>query len=381
MPLRSRDTDLMAAALRALSVTVEEDGMDWVVHGGKLATTEASVHAGNAGTIARFLPALAALAQGDLRIDGDPRLRERPLAPLLSALRAIGADIEDGGRGALPIMVHGKGALAGGSVCVDAAASSQFVTGLLLAAPRYDQGIEVKLAGTVPSALHLAMTMAMLSDFGAEVSEGPDWWRVRPGALRPRDLTIEPDLSAAAPFLAAALVTAGSVRIEGWPEASLQPGARLPDLLELFGGSVQREDESLTVTGPMQIVGGVDVDLSDTGELAPVLAAVASLADRPSRLRGIAHLRGHETDRLAALATELNRLGGAVRETPDGLEIEPGQLRGGRFATYEDHRLAMAAAVLGLVIPGIVVENVETTAKTFPAFRTEWEELVSEEKR
>ncbi|MHB2024224.1 MAG: 3-phosphoshikimate 1-carboxyvinyltransferase, partial [Mycobacteriales bacterium] len=335
----------------------------------------------NAGTIARFLPALAALAQGDLRIDGDPRLRERPLAPLLSALRAIGADIEDGGRGALPIMVHGKGALAGGSVCVDAAASSQFVTGLLLAAPRYDQGIEVKLAGTVPSALHLAMTMAMLSDFGAEVSEGPDWWRVRPGALRPRDLTIEPDLSAAAPFLAAALVTAGSVRIEGWPEASLQPGARLPDLLELFGGSVQREDESLTVTGPMQIVGGVDVDLSDTGELAPVLAAVASLADRPSRLRGIAHLRGHETDRLAALATELNRLGGAVRETPDGLEIEPGQLRGGRFATYEDHRLAMAAAVLGLVVPGIVVENVETTAKTFPAFRTEWEELVSEEKR
>lgn len=385
-PLRSRDTELMAAGLARLGVAVRSapDG-GWEVDGRESAgragagPDPVSVDAGNAGTVARFLPAVAGLGIGDVHFDGDPRLRERPIGPLIGALRAIGADIDEGGRGGLPFTVRGRGGLAGGAVEVDASASSQFVSGVLLAAPRYARGIELRATGGVPSAPHLAMTVDTMRLFGAEVAAGPGHWRVQPGPLRPTVVEVEPDLSSAAPFLAAAAVTGGRVRIPGWPEKTTQPGGRLPELMEPFGLSAKHDGDGLAAQGSAHLEGGLDADLSDLSELVPVLAALAALADRPSRLRGLAHIRGHETDRLAALAEELGRLGAAVTELADGLQIRPAKLTGGRFETREDHRLVMAAAVVGLVVPQVVVENAATAAKTFPGFAQAWSALVAGE--
>lgn len=383
--LLARDTELMAGALRALGVTVEEIGpgpdplgatVDWRVTPAPL-TGPADIDAGLAGTVMRFVPPLAALARGDIRIDGDPRARERPMDTVVGALRALGAVIDDGGRGALPLTVRGAGHLPGGPVTLDASASSQFVSALLLAAPRYDHGVAVRHRGpAVPSLPHIDMTVAMLREAGAMVTvsdQNPTdaTWTVAPGPLGALDRTIEPDLSNAAPFLAAAVVTGGRVRVPGWPAVTTQAGDALRGLLAAMGAAITHDAEGLTVTGPSTIT-GIDADLHDVGELAPVLAAVCALAGSPSRLRGIAHLRGHETDRLAALAAELTRLGGDVAESADGLVITPRPLHGGRFATYADHRMATAAAVLGLVVPGIEVEDVVTTAKTLPGFTDRW---------
>lgn len=386
-PLRSRDTLLMADGLRALGVAVTDlpagssTGVpEWAVDGvaEALHPIRPNVDVGNAGTVARFLPPVAALATAPVVFDGDPRMRERPLAPLLSALRLLGVEVEDAGGGRLPVVVRGTGRVRGGPVSVDATASSQLVSGLLLAAPRFDTGITVRhLGGPVPSAAHLAMTVAMLRAAGAAVEDDrPDCWTVHPGALTPRSWVIEPDLSTAAAFLAAAVVTGGEVRVPGWPATTTQPGAALPELFARMGARWSLTDHGLTLTGPDTLT-GIDADLRATGELAPVLTAVATLASSPSRLHGIAHLRGQETDRLAALVGEIGRLGGHVRETGDGLEIRPKPLHGGTFATYADHRLAMAAAVLGLVVPGVIIEDVATTAKTVPDFVARWTALVA----
>ncbi|MDP9418102.1 MAG: 3-phosphoshikimate 1-carboxyvinyltransferase [Actinomycetota bacterium] len=371
-PLRSRDTDLMAAALRSLGAGVEDDGDDWRVTPGEL-RGPAEVECGLAGTVMRFVPIVAALADGPVRFDGDPRARERPMRGVLEALRALGVSVDDGGRDALPFSVLGRGAVAGGEVTIDASASSQFVSALLLAAPRFDKGLVLRHAGPpVPSAPHIAMSVGMLRDAGASVDDSErDTWRVEPGGLAGRDVVVEPDLSNAAPFLAAALVTGGTVTIPGWPERTTQPGAALRELFEATGAVGELTPSGLVLRGSGR-VRGLDVDLSAVGELTPVLAAVAALAETPSRLRGIGHLRGHETDRLAALATELRRLGGDVTEEPDGLSIRPRPLHGGVVRTYDDHRLAQAAAVLGLAVPGIEVENVGTTAKTLPDFIGMW---------
>ncbi|GGV12801.1 3-phosphoshikimate 1-carboxyvinyltransferase 1 [Actinomadura cremea] len=375
-PLRSRDTDLMADALRALGVGIGEDWDDWQVLPGELAGP-ARVDVGLAGTVMRFLPPVAALARGEVAIDGDPRARERPMGPLIAALRALGADIGDGGRGALPFTVRGTGALAGGAVTIDASGSSQLVSGLLLAAPRFGKGVEVRHEGPpVPSAPHLAMTVQMLRAAGAAVETGENLWRVAPGPLRGGEWVIEPDLSNAAQFLGAALVTGGRVTVPGWPDATAQPGDALRGLLAAMGAEVSLGPDGLTVRGPgAGSYAGLEADLHEVGELTPVLAALAALAGSPSRLTGIAHLRGHETDRLAALVTELNRLGGDARELPDGLEIRPRPLRGGVFRTYDDHRMVMAAAVLGLAVPGVEVENPDTVGKTMPDFTALWASL------
>ena len=377
-PLAARDTRLMAGGLRALGVEVDDLGTGaWRVTGcpDALRPTTDRVDVGNAGTVARFLPPVAALAAGAVTFDGDPRVRERPVGPLLAALRALGVDVEDGGRGALPVTVRGTGQPpAGGAVEVDASSSSQLVSGLLLAGPRYRDGVDVRHVGTgpAPSAPHLAMTVEMLRDAGVEVDDAePGRWVVAPGPLRPGDLAIEPDLSSAAPFLAAAAVTAGTVTVTGWPARTTQPGAVLPELLATMGASYVVDERGLTLTGPDRLA-GLDADLHDIGELTPVIAAACALAATPSRLRGVAHLRLHETDRLAALATEIGRLGGDATDTDDGLAIRPRPLSGALVRTYDDHRLAMAAAVLGLVVPGVEVENVATTAKTFPGFAAAW---------
>lgn len=386
-PLRSRDTELMAAGLRTLGAEIRDaaDGA-WRVSGPvgdgrNPGAGRAEIDVGNAGTVARFLPPVAAFGPVDVVIDGDPRMRERPLRPLLEAMRALGASVDDGGRGALPVTVHGRGAVRGGAVTLDASASSQLVSGLLLAAPRYEEGVRVRHVGPpLPSAPHLAMTVAMLRDAGAVVDDsGSESWSVAAGPLHPLDTAIEPDLSSAAPFLAAAMVTAGRVRIPGWPQRTTQPGTELPGLLERMGATYVLDDDGLELSGPQRLH-GLDADLRDCGELAPVLTALAALARTRSRLRGIGHLRLHETDRLGALARELAALGGDVRETADGLAITPRRLRapaGGCFRTYADHRLAMAAAVLGLAVPGVLVEDVATTAKTLPGFVGLWDDLLT----
>ena len=376
-PLRARDTVLMATALTALGVDVADDGTDWVVTPAAL-KGPASVDCGLAGTVMRFVPPVAALATGPVRLDGDPRARERPMGALVAALRRLGASVDDEGRGSLPLTVHGTGALEGGAVTVDSSSSSQFVSALLLAGARFRRGVEVRHAGRpVPSAPHLALTVQMLRDRGVEVDDAEaDRWVVRPGPVRALDMDVEPDLSNAAPFLAAALVTGGVVRVPGWPASTSQAGDALRRLLPRLGARCRLDERGLTVEGTGRVL-GADLDLRDVGELTPVVLAVAALADGPSRLRGIAHLRGHETDRPAALAREVVALGGEVVETPDGLAVAPRPLHGATFHTYADHRMAQAGAVLGLAVPGVLVEDVATTGKTMPDFVGLWQAMLA----
>jgi 3-phosphoshikimate 1-carboxyvinyltransferase len=384
--LRARDTALAIGALRALGGGVEESDTEVAVRPGSQAPGSAvGVDVGNAGTVMRFLPAVAALTPADVAFDGDPRARERPVGALLSALRILGVSIEDDGRGALPFTVHGTGSVAGGAVTLDASGSSQLVSGLLLAAPRFTGGVQVRHSGPpVPSIPHIEMTVRMLRDAGATVEvssstgDRPDSWRVAPGRLSLGDFTVEPDLSNAGPFLAAALVTGGSVTIRDWPAASLQAADAILDVLTRLGGSVTRGDAGLTVTGS-GVINGIDADLRDIPELCLPLTSVAALASGPSTLTGVGHTRQQETDRLAAIAKEINALGGDVTELPDGLSVRPRPLHvpaGHAFESYDDHRVVMAAAVLGLGVPGIEVLNVATVGKTFPGFTTLWEGLV-----
>ncbi|MFG3487117.1 MULTISPECIES: 3-phosphoshikimate 1-carboxyvinyltransferase [unclassified Streptomyces] len=385
-PLRSRDTLLMAEALRTLGVRIEEgvgpdgSGEAWRIIPSPL-RGPATVDVGNAGTVMRFLPPVAALADGPVRFDGDPRSHERPLHGVIDALRALGARIDDEGRGALPLTVHGAGGLDGGTVEIDASSSSQFVSALLLSAPRFNQGVEVRHVGSrLPSLPHIRMTVDMLRAVGAQVDEpehggAPNVWRVAPSALRGRDLVVEPDLSNAQPFLAAALVTGGRVTVPDWPARTTQPGDALRTIFTEMGGSCELTEAGLTFTGTGRIH-GIDVDLGEVGELTPGIAAVAALADSPSTLRGVAHLRLHETDRLAALTKEINELGGDVTETEDGLHIRPRPLHGGVFRTYHDHRMATAGAIIGLAVEGVEIEDVATTAKTLPDFPRMWTEML-----
>ncbi|GAA0947898.1 3-phosphoshikimate 1-carboxyvinyltransferase [Actinocorallia libanotica] len=375
--LRSRDTLLMAAALRALGVGVDDEGTDWRVTPAP-PSAPAAVDCGLSGNVMRFVPPLAARAAGPVSFDGDPHARVRPMGPLLEALRALGVAVADGRRGLLPFTLAGTGAVEGGRVTIDASGSSQLVSGLLLSAPGYARGIEVRHEGPpVPSAPHLEMTVRMLRDAGAEVETGDDVWRVAPGPLRGGEYVIEPDLSNAAQFLAAAVVTGGSVTVRNWPSATVQPGDRLRELLPLMGGEAELSGGDLTVRGTGRIR-GIDADLSDAPEVAQVLAMVAALADGPSRFTGIAHIRGHETDRLAALVAEITRLGGDAEELPDGLVIRPRPLHGGVFHTYDDHRMVMAAATLGLAVPGVEVENPGTVGKTLPEFLDLWTNMLEQ---
>jgi 3-phosphoshikimate 1-carboxyvinyltransferase len=382
----SRDTALMVGALRALGVPIEVDGERIGFAGHDGLRGGGSVDCGLAGTVMRFVPPAAALADGPVTFDGDPRARERPMGTVLDALRALGARIEglpgsaDEVVQSLPFVLHGTGGLPGGDVVIDASASSQFVSGLLLSGARYDKGLTVHHDGKpVPSLPHIEMTVAMLREAGVEVDDAePNTWRVAPGPIAARDWVVEPDLSNAAVFLAAAAVTGGEVTVAGWPAASTQPGVEILSVLEQAGGPVPAGADGMTVHGPDRLA-GVDVDLHDASELTPTVAAVAALADGPSRIRGVAHIRGHETDRLAALATELTALGADVTETPDGLEIRPAPLTAGErpWHAYADHRMATAGALVGLVVAGVAVDDIGCTDKTIPDFPARWEALLA----
>ena len=380
-PLHSRDTALMIQALRTLGVTITEVpgvgefGPDLLVSPGELGG--GSIDCGLAGTVMRFLPPVAALALGPVAFDGDESARRRPMRTMIDSLRALGIDVSDDGRGSLPFSLYGTGSVAGGDLEIDASGSSQFVSGLLLAAARFENGLRLRHTGQrLPSLPHIEMTIACLAARGVVVENPePGLWIVPPAKIAALDVDIEPDLSNAAPFLVAALVAGGSVTISGWPEQTTQVGAHLESLLPLFGARTARIGTTLTVTAGTSIT-GADIDLSAGGELAPALVALAALADSPSRITGIGHLRGHETDRLAALTAELNGLGGDVTELQDGLEIRPRTLKGGAWHSYEDHRMATAGAIVGLAVPGILIDDIGTTAKTLPEFAHLWAGLL-----
>ncbi|MDT4917929.1 MAG: 3-phosphoshikimate 1-carboxyvinyltransferase, partial [Pseudonocardiales bacterium] len=357
---------------------VEDDGSDWLVtpgalHGGQVDT-------GLAGTVMRFVPPVAALAAGPVVFDGDEYARERPMATLIDGLRQAGVEIADEGRSRLPFTVLSTGSVPGGRVHIDASASSQFVSGLLLAGARYDKGIEIVHTGAepVPSQPHIEMTLAVLRAAGVAAARvEPGCWQVAAGPIAAGTHVVEPDLSNAAPFLAAAMVTGGAVHIPGWPAATTQPGDALRDLLTAMGADAELTADGLTVRGT-GIINGLVADLRDVGELTPVLAALAALADSESSFYGIGHLRGHETDRLAALCTELTHLGGHVTERSDGLTIAPRPLHGGVWHTYADHRMATAGAVVGLAVDGVEVDDIATTSKTLPDFPAMWSALLDD---
>ncbi|WP_373180370.1 3-phosphoshikimate 1-carboxyvinyltransferase [Mycobacterium marinum] len=438
--LRSRDTDLMIEALQTLGLRVDGTGSELTVSGRIRPGPEARVDCGLAGTVLRFVPPLAALSAAPITFDGDEQARARPIAPLLDALRGLGVPVDGAG---LPFRVQGTGSVAGGTVAIDASASSQFVSGLLLSGASFTDGLTVQHTGSeLPSAPHIAMTVQMLRQAGVDVDDSiPNRWLVRPGALRPRHWDVEPDLTNAVAFLAAAVVTGGTVTITGWPADSVQPAKNILDILQTLNSTVRHIDSCLQVQGP-QTYRGFDVDLRDVGELTPSVAALAALAAKAapesavktavpgalealealevrassaayppspaasvapaepagraakqpaaampataapaspgsvSRLAGIAHLRGHETDRLAALSTEINRLGGNCEQTSDGLVITATPLRPGSWRAYADHRMAMAGAIVGLRVAGVEVDDIGATSKTLPEFPQLWTEMV-----
>ena len=423
-PLVSRDSELMVAGLRALGIGVQEIEVEsnasastnnastnnastnnastnnastnnastntkelaWKITPAPL-KGPAAIDVGNAGTVMRFLPPLAALAQGTISFDGDPRSHERPLGPVIKALEELGISIDHGNRYSLPLSLVGTGKIPGGEIDIDASASSQFLSALLLIGPSTVNGITARhVGGELPSMPHIEMTIEMLREFGAtvHVDAAKKTWRVEPGALIGKDMVIEPDLSNAAPFLSIAMVCGGSITIADWPQKTTQPGDQLRTLLRDMGASISLNNDGLTLTSNSEKsalrdapkIIGIDVDLHDVGELTPSIAALAALADSPSHLRGIAHLRLHETDRLAALTREINAIGGKVSEEHSALHFEPSPLHSGIFHTYDDHRLATAGAVIGLTTQGIEVENIATTRKTLTDFPGLWKSLL-----
>ena len=379
-PLSSRDTDLMVKGLQSLGCKIEQiktdQGFDYQVIPGKL-TGPTQIDVGNAGTVMRFLPPIAALATGLIHFDGDERSHQRPIGPVLGALEQLGVSVEHNNKYKLPITINGAGKIKGGTVEIDASASSQFVSALLLVAPATQEGITIKNIGpSLPSAPHIEMTIQMLEKFGATVQRTASSWSVKPCQLIGQDLVIEPDLSNAAPFMAAAMICGGSVKVSDWPLSTTQPGDQLRSIFAKMGAKVELNASGLTITGSGKI-DGIDIDLGDVGELTPSIAAVASLATTPSALRGISHLRLHETDRLSALASEINNLGGSVIEGPGDLIIKPGKMNASQvFRSYEDHRMATAGAIIGLAVEGVIVENIETAQKTLSDFPGMWQGML-----
>ena len=380
-PLSSRDADLMVKGLQSLGCKINEikteHGFDYQITPQKL-SGPTQIDVGNAGTVMRFLPPIASLTTGLVHFDGDARSHERPLEPVIKALEQLGASIEHGNKYRLPLTINGSGEIKGGEVEVDASASSQFISALMLLGPATKNGLTIKNIGkTLPSMPHIEMTIQMLRQFGATVEVNENSWIVKAGDLLGQDLTIEPDLSNAAPFMAAAMICGGSVEIIDWPKSTSQPGDQLRDIFAKMGAKVEQSRDGLKISGSGNII-GIDIDLHDVGELTPSIAAVAALASSPSTLRGIAHLRLHETDRLAALASEINNLGGDVTEGPGELLIKPAKLVASQiFKSYEDHRMATAGAIMGLAVKDLIVENIETTKKTLPDFPGMWQEMLN----
>jgi 3-phosphoshikimate 1-carboxyvinyltransferase len=371
--LISRDSSLMIEALKDLGTEIEVSGTTAVVTPRPL-SGPAKIDCGLAGTVMRFVPALATIATGQIDFDGDLAARKRPMKTTIDSLRALGVYVNGD---SLPFSIQGQGEIQGGTIEIDASASSQFVSGLLLVGARFKSGLTVSHVGDhLPSMPHIEMTIDCLRKRGVEASQtGPASWRVEPGEISGGEVTIEPDLSNAGPFLAAAMVAGGSVKISNWPKKTTQVGNDFDGILQQMGAKVERIGDDLVVSGTGSIL-GIDINLSTGGELTPVVAALAALADSPSQIRGVAHLRGHETDRLSALVSEINSLGGNATETDDGMIIKPAKLHGGLWKTYEDHRMATAGAIIGLRVPGVEIEDISVTTKTIPEFVSLWDQML-----
>lgn len=407
--LRSRDTDLMMGALRSLGVEFQVDSDDETTvrvtppSSGRF-TGNVDVYCGLAGTVMRFVPGLAMFADGPVRFDGDAQAYARPMKPVLDGLEQLGAHIEYHGEpGRLPFTLTPPVASGGTdaslhTVSIDASGSSQFISGLLLIGARLPGGLELQHTGDhLPSLPHIRMTVADLQSAGVAVDVDVEHhrWRVHPGPVQlPDRVVVEPDLSNAAPFLGAALIAGGTVSVPYWPRETTQPGGLLPGILQAMGAEITwngrpwsetttGEDApaaaTLTVCGDGVIRGLGRFDMSAAGEIAPSIAALAALADAPTQLVGIAHLRGHETNRLAALVTEIRRIGAEAEELEDGIEIRPvlrERLHGAVMETYADHRMATFAAMIGLTVPDIAVVDVATTRKTIPDFVGLWSAML-----
>lgn len=381
----ARDIHLMIAALQALGATIVTEGDSASVEPAALHAARSPIDCGLAGTVMRFVPPLAALAGGSTRFTGDARASERPLAPLLDGLRQLGATVS---ADAIPFTLTAPEHLTGRLVSIDSSASSQFVSGLLLAGARFPEGLNLHHTGErVPSAPHIAMTIAMLARHGVEVAqpEPGRQWVVKPGRLTAIDERIEPDLTNAAVFLIAGVITGGSVTVTDWPRRSTQPGALISPVLARMGAAFVTTPDGATASRSSDLL-AADLDLAEASELTCAVAALAVCARGTTTIRGVGHIRGHETDRIAAIATELSRIGVGVDELPDGLRVEgmAGRLEqlhpsdgDGVFRCYADHRMAHLGALLGLVVPGIQLDDVGSTTKTMPDFPGQWDRLVN----
>ena len=390
-PLHARDTELMMDALRSLGA-----GIDYLSGSGEFGpdlaitpiapptaiednSSEIVVNCGLAGTVMRFVPPVALLQHRPVRFVGDPQAQVRPMGPIIDALLQLGHDVDDEGRGTLPFTVtpNQSPVTTRPRVRIDASASSQFVSGLLLAAPRFPAGLTIEHTGkALPSIPHIDMTIEVLAHRGVVV-ERPDHhvFDVAPQQVQATPVVIEPDLSNAAPFMAAAVVAGGSVTILGWPDHTTQVGKLVPELLEYFGATVTRTATTLTVTSPGLAAGplpGVTLDLHEGGELAPTIISLSVFSASPSTFSGIAHLRGHETDRIAALVANIRDIGGIAEETPDGIIVTPSPLAGGLWRAWGDHRMATSGALIGLGQEGISVDDIGQTSKTLPEFVSLW---------
>ena len=370
--LDSRDTEVMIDSLRRLGISVDQSRPDCTARvtgcAGRVPATSADLWLENSGTSIRFLTAVCALGRGRYRLDGNTRMRERPIRDLLDSLRQFGISVSaELGTDCPPVIVHGDG-LPGGTTTVNAGVSSQFLSAMLMAAPCSNGPVEIRLAGPLVSEPYVDMTLDVMSQFGVSVDRStPGTFRIAPQSYRARDYDIEPDASAASYFFAAAAITGGEVTVEGLTASALQGDVHFVDALERMGCHVTWGDRAITVRGG-QTLSGIDIDMNAISDTAQTLACVAPFAEGPTRIRNVAHMRHKETDRVSAVVTELSRLGLRVEEHPDGMTIHPGPLHAGTVATYDDHRMAMSFSLLGLRVPGIVIADPGCTAKTYPEF-------------
>lgn len=380
--LMARDTELMLNAIKKLGAKITHGENRIFIEPGLTSESEVSIDVGLAGTVMRFIPPLAALTHSLVKFDGDEAARVRPMKIMLDGLTDLGVEIIRKNEGFLPFEINGHGHISKSEVSIDASSSSQFVSGLLLAAARFDNGLTITHRGsTLPSFPHIEMTMKMLEEIGIKCDYQTEnarqhSWNVKPHLIPGHHWQIEPDLSNAAPFLAVAMATGGKVTILDWPTETTQAGGRLPEILEAMGAKISRDEVGLTVTGPSKI-NPLKINLGAVGELTPSIAALLALAEGESEITGIAHLKGHETDRIAALTHDLSEIGVQVTANSDGLKILPGKLHGAKWKSFADHRMATAGAIIGLKVPGIEIDDISCTSKTMNNFESLWLDLVN----
>ncbi len=377
-PLFARDTNLMLEALEKLGCNVVKKSNSVEISPMKKDHSEISIDVGLAGTVMRFVPPLAALSSGTSHFDGDERARNRPMKTLIESLKKLNVKVIDNHQGKLPFSIISDGQITGGEIEIDASESSQFISALMLVGAKFKNGLTIKHVGqNLPSLPHIEMTIEMLKEVGVKTNQiNATTWRIDNQNIYSKNWLVEPDLSNAGPFLAAAMVTKGEIKINDWPLQTTQAGNSWIEILSLMGANIQLNSKQLILKNESDIK-GINYNLNNVGELTPVLVAISLFANSKSEFTGISHLRGHETDRLAALVENITAIGGDAKETEDGLIINPKQLHGGVWKAFDDHRMATAGAVIGLKVKDIYVDDISTTSKTLPNFENLWNKMVN----